>query len=401
MAKTPSYRLHRASGQGCTKIQGKTYYFGPFSSPASKKKFKQLLAEYLLSDNPSLFGVNPSEMTLAEAINVYLDYAEEYYAASTEAENLSLAAKPICELFPRKLTKEFGPLQYKQVRNWWIQRGVSRHYVNKQCKRLLRIVKWLCAEGMMPIENYQLLKCVDPLKKGRTEARETAPIAPVEDSIVDATIPFMSSTVAAMVRFQRLTGCRPGEVAKLKPEMVDRTNPVWEIRLDKHKTAYKGKSRTIYVGPLAQAVLLPFLDRKPDSFCFQPREAMRQKLDAKHAARTTPLNHGNRPGTNVVDKPGRKPGLVYTTQSYGKSIHYACQLAFPAPKELEGDALRMWRINHRWSPNQLRHTRATEIRKTHGLEAASVILGHSGLAITQTYAEQDRAKAIALVETHG
>jgi hypothetical protein len=41
------------------------------------------------------------------------------------------------------------------------------------------------------------------------------------------------------------------------------------------------------------------------------------------------------------------------------------------------------------------------IRKEFGLEAASVILGHSGLAITQTYAEQDTKKAIEVAAMIG
>ncbi len=200
-----------------------------------------------------------------------------------------------------------------------------------------------------------------------------------------------------MVRFQRLTGCRPGEVCKLKPNMVDRKNPVWEIRLENHKTAWRGKSRTIYVGPQAQAVLRPYLNRREDAYCFNPREAVRQKLKSREESRVTPKSCGNSPGTNRVSKPSRKPGNCYSTASYGRSIKYGCRLAFPAPEGLKGEALRMWRINHSWSPNQLRHARATEIRKTHGLEAASVILGHSSLAITQTYAEQDRNNAIAVV----
>jgi hypothetical protein len=32
--------------------------------------------------------------------------------------------------------------------------------------------------------------------------------------------------------------------------------------------------------------------------------------------------------------------------------------------------IRTWRKEHRWSPNRLRHTKATEIRKQFGLEAA-------------------------------
>ena len=34
---------------------------------------------------------------------------------------------------------------------------------------------------------------------------------------------------------------------------------VWLIRLAKHKTAYRGKDRIIYVGPLAQTILSKYL----------------------------------------------------------------------------------------------------------------------------------------------
>ncbi len=42
-----------------------------------------------------------------------------------------------------------------------------------------------------------------------------------------------------------------------------------------------------------------------------------------------------------------------------------------------------------WAPNRLRHARATEIRRTYGLEAAQVILGHAKADVTQVYAERD------------
>jgi integrase len=179
--------------------------------------------------------------------------------------------------------------------------------------------------------------------------------------------------------------------------MVDRTNPVWEIKLENHKTAWRGKSRTIYVGPLAQAVLLPYLNRREDAYCFNPKEAVRQKLKAREESRVTPKSYGNSPGTNRVSKPSRKPGNCYSTASYGRSIKYGCRLAFPAPEGLKGEALRIWKREHQFAPNQLRHALATAVRRTDGLEAASVILGHSSLAITQTYAEQDRSNAIAVV----
>ena len=42
----------------------------------------------------------------------------------------------------------------------------------------------------------------------------------------------------------------------------------------------------------------------------------------------------------------------------------------------------------RWAPNQLRHSRATEIRAKYGLEGAQVVLGHDKADVTQIYAER-------------
>ncbi|QEF97910.1 hypothetical protein Mal15_19560 [Stieleria maiorica] len=79
-------------------------------------------------------------------------------------------------------------------------------------------------------------------------------------------------------------------------------------------------------------------------------------------------------------------------QLYG-AIHRACDVAFPPDTPLEGDALKIWQSEHRWSPNRLRHTRGTEVRKQFGLEAAQVILGHSVANVTEIYAERDAEKA--------
>ena len=62
-----------------------------------------------------------------------------------------------------------------------------------------------------PASVWHGLQAVSGLKAGRSEARETAPIMPVDDSVVAATIPHLSTVVGAMVQFQRFTGARPGE----------------------------------------------------------------------------------------------------------------------------------------------------------------------------------------------
>ena len=60
-----------------------------------------------------------------------------------------------------------------------------------------------------------------------------------------------------------------------------------------------------------------------------------------------------------------------------------------------------WGKSHRWSPNQLRHAAATEIRKRFGLEASQVVLGHSRADVTQVYAARDNSLAARIMSEVG
>jgi integrase len=219
--------------------------------------------------------------------------------------------------------------------------------------------------------------------------------------VVDATLPYMTTVLADMVRFQQLVGCRPGELCSITPLMVDRSGDVWLIKLAKHKTSYRGKDRTLYIGPQAQAILKKYLLRAGDARCFSPVESEKQRQAKRHDARITPLICGNRPGTNVVRKPLKTASEAYTTGTFARAIKYACRKAFPAPKELSIEAKKKWHTEHAWAPNQLRHNAATHVRKHYGLEGAQVILGHSDIGITQIYADQDRTKAISIAQAIG
>ena len=67
----------------------------------------------------------------------------------------------------------------------------------------------------------------------------------------------------------------------------------------------------------------------------------------------------------------------------------------------EREELKGWQKQHRWTPNQLRHSASTEIRKRYGLEAAQVVLGHTSADVTQVYAERDLAKAEEIMRKIG
>ena len=130
----------------------------------------------------------------------------------------------------------------------------------------------------------------------------------------------LPEVVADMVRFQRLTGCRPEEVCAVRPCDVDRSNDIWQYRPQSHKTEHLNRERVILIGPQAQAVLFKYLARNDQMYCFRPMDSEVKRRAAAHAARTTPLSHGNRPGTNCKSKPHRGPGGRYGVDAYRRVI---------------------------------------------------------------------------------
>ena len=54
-----------------------------------------------------------------------------------------------------------------------------------------------------------------------------------------------------------------------------------------------------------------------------------------------------------------------------------------------------------WYPLQLRHTRATEVRKSYWLDGAQAALGHKNCDVTQVYAEKNLAVAVRIAKETG
>ena len=364
-------------------INGRQYDLGKFGSEDSHEEYARVTGEYDSAGRPAYFGLPVEDLTVGKFAAYYQDFAYRYYGhGRTEAESVKYAMRPMLEAYSRWAVKDFGPIQLKAVVNRMISRGWCRSHCNSSMQIVVRAFRWGVSQGLVAANVLYGLQSVAGLRHGRTTARESVRVLPVTDAVVEATLTQLSSVVSGMVEFQRLTGCRPGEVCLLRPRDVDRTGPVWKYRPRKHKTQHRGRDRVIMIGPKAQAVLTPFLLRPADEHCFSPKEAQREQRRLRRAHRKTPLSCGNRRGTNRQPEPQRPPGAHYTTQGYGYAIRRACLRAdVPA-----------------WGPNRLRHATATEIRKAFGLEAVQVVLGHATADVTQVYAERDMdlAERIAL-----
>ena len=274
------------SGQARVTLNGKDYLLGAFGSREAKQRYHRLLAEWEASGRSASFRCDPKVITVVEIVAAYLAHAKIYFGDGANSEFLRIlpAMRAIKNLYGEEPASAFGPLQFKALRvhlmkpvrkktkdGRILERPRSRPYVNRLMKHVRRLFKWSASESMISGAIYADLATVEPLKRGRTTAKETEPILPVAADIVNETVKHLSPIVGAMVQFQELTGCRPGEICAIKPSMVDRSGDIWEVKLVKHKTAYRGRERIVYVGPLAQTILAPFLLRQADANCFSPR----------------------------------------------------------------------------------------------------------------------------------
>jgi integrase len=400
----PGYRLHKATRQAVVTLDGRTVYLGRYGSKASQEKYDRLILEWA-ANGRSLPPEPDQHLTLVEIAAGYKRFAHGYYRKHGKLTDTYHAVcrtlQLACSLYGRTPAAEFSPRAVKAILHQMIGRGWSRKFINENLAVIKRWMKWAVVEELIPVEVQQAVDVVPGLRKGRSEAKETAPVLPVDDDVVEQTLPHLGPVVAAMIRVQRLTAMRPSEVCLMRPCDIDRGGEVWVYTPSEHKTEHHDLDRRVAIGGKAQEVLLPFLNRQPNAYCFSPSESEQLRRAAKSASRKTPLHYGNRPGSNRQSAPKKAPRDRYDAASYRRAIHRACDLAFPAPKELTKPQIKQWKSEHRWAPNRLRHTAATEVRKLYGLEAAQVVLGHKQAAITQVYAERDLHKALEVASEIG
>ena len=174
-------------------------------------------------------------VTVSEVIVAFFEHARRYYLKNPKtAENFKPILTLVRQLYGRTQADEFGPKALKAIRERLVADGQSRNYVNDNIQRIKRMYRWATAEQLVSPHVMQGLNALAGLRKGYTNARETAPVMPVDDATVEATHPYLPPVVQAMVRLQRLTGARPAEICAIRPRDIERTGEVWKFTPRNH-----------------------------------------------------------------------------------------------------------------------------------------------------------------------
>ena len=393
--RTPKYRRHRPSGQAVVTLDGKDFYLGPHGSAASRQQYDRLTAEWLAAGRCLPRATPANDLTIIELCAAYLRWSREHYGPdSGNIDRIRAALKALRHAYGPTPAVEFGPLALQVVQRRLIkgERVHSRRYVNYLTGAIKRIFRWAASQELLPVSVYHALATVPGLRRGRSSARESKPILPVDDATIAATLPYLPAPVAAMVQAQRLTGCRAGEIVIMRPCDIDRSGKVWCYRPATHKGTHLERERVIFIGPKAQAILAPWLLRDATSYCFSPRETKAAHNAAHRASRRSPVTP-SQAKRHRAHNPKVAPGDFYLVRSYAQAVRRAVELADKAAHQERPDVPGNQVLVPHWSPLRLRHAAATEIRAKYNLEGTQAVLGHAHARISEVYAERDMAKA--------
>lgn len=366
----PSYRKHKATGLAVVTLSGKDIYLGPFGTRASRSKYDIEIAGWLARGRTL---ISEGGTTISELVSAYSCHAGDYYVKhgkpTSQAELVRVVAEKVAEHHGDELVAAFTASKLLGLRHLWIASGLARSTINNYAGIIKGLFRWGVANDLVPSSVLAGLNAVVGLEAGRSKAREPEPVGPVPDELVDKTLPFLPEVYRDKVKVQQLTGMRPNEVCGMTPGEVDRSGDIWIYRPSWHKTEHHGKGRAILIGPKAQLFMSGRMDGEPDSLVFP-----------------TMKRYEGRPRSSP-------PRLAAT---YRDVVLNACRRI---PHEALDDAtattpeqaaeLEAFRESNRWTPNQLRHSAATRMRREAGIEAARIALGHSTVIMTEIYAEKD------------
>lgn len=367
----PNLKWDESRQQYICYVRGKRVYLGRDRLSAERQRLAIAAGE----PRQPVSGV----LTVATALDIYHEWAKKHY---TDARTLGriraamLIAVEQCGTFP---ADEFRAKLLRKIRDALLAKGkFCRLYVNHIVSRIKTAVRWLVEEEIVKADCLASVRSVKALEPG--DAPDRAKIVPVSEADVEATLPFLTETLRAMVRVQQLTGMRPGELCRMRrcdistsPEqrLIDGERTIAAMEIDgamiwfyvpaSHKNSHRGQARHVGLGPEAQVIIAPLLmAREPEDYLFRPVDSLA----------------GSR-GVRCC-----KPGRCYSVGGYGRAVQRACKRA-GVPT---------------WNPRQLRKNAAEVADRAMGAGAAGDLLGHaaSRRAIdTYCRGSLERAAAVA------
>jgi site-specific recombinase XerD len=310
---------------------------------------------------------DPQTVTVAEAVARFLSHAEQTYdPRGREPINMRLALAPVLALYGTEPVRAFGTTQLEAVQtamadgSWMneeeraarARRGQScrwsRNVVNRRIVRIRTCWRWLERAGLVPEGRYAHLLTVPTLSANIRWVRVLPRRKGCTRQDLDKVVALAPGPVAALLEVEWHCGARPGELRVMEAADVDCTVDPWEYRPGRHKGSWRDGDRVIVLGPEAQRILAPWLERAQGGYVFPPLLGRRQ--------------------TGSPEK--YRQGACYQPESLSRAVARAARRA--------GVALTAY---------QARHAAKRRLTRSHNLDVARAVLGQKSLGTTAGYDE--------------
>lgn len=348
----PKLCIDKSRDRAFVKVDGRFVVLGPAGSSESQAAYGKLLTD--LAQNGKTEAIQAAKCRSKSTrqpdgvtwnILGFRFFSEELprYSAA-EQRCIKAANKIVRELFGDLPLTEFGPLKLRIVRDEMIRKGWSRSFINKQVKRIRLILRWGVSFELVPQTAVDALTSIKALAAGESDAKEPRPRRAVPDADLEKVRAVLCERHRDIFDLLLLSGARPGELLNLTTGDIDRAGEIWRAELMRHKTAHKGKSRTLFFNAKAQLILRKYITAKPTERLFSLR------------------------GDTLSN-------------------------AFKAACIKAGVPI--------FTPHWLRHTVATRLADEVGTEAAQRLLGHSTTAMTLHYSKAAEKQAIEAAKRLG
>lgn len=336
----PTHCHHKASGRSYIVWNGTEIYTGLSGTIEAAESYARMIANIMAVGEPCpKLGVD-TRITVAKLASKYLEHViRNKPPDSDEDKPISRVVRDLSVMnYP---AEKFSPARLTELIQVWVDKPLALTTVNKKHNYLLGLFRWGAQMDLVPPTTWSALLTVRKIKPGRSAAKQPKKVKPVPSEVVESILPFCKPHVAAVLKMQLYTGMRCGEV--LKMSMSEISGNIYSPY--KHKNRWRGKDRTVHLGPKAMELIEQW--KKDDPY--------------------RPL-FGN-----------------MTSDGYGKQIGKACDRA-KVP---------------RFASHQIRHYHATVVREKFGLDAAQAALGHSSAKTTEIYAEVSTTLAKKVSEDIG
>ena len=194
MKRTPKLRRQKCKtrpDRAFVEMDGKRHFLGRWNAPETQEAYARLILQ--------LSKGQPVKQTLDSPTVVELcaDFLE-HMTGSKELEYLKPTVRRLTNLYGHMAVDEFTPSCLRAVRDQAVKEGLSRSGCNRLTMNIRRIFKYGVAHERVHPSTLEALRCVESLRAGRTEARETEPVqsAPMDD--VEKTLVHLPPTLVTV-----------------------------------------------------------------------------------------------------------------------------------------------------------------------------------------------------------